>query len=333
MQPPEYKEICSFGNLLSASKKAIRGRWRYSREAAEFLVDQEKNVWKLRKELEAYAYNPGAYRTFVIHDPKKRTISSVGIRDRVVHHAIVQVLGPFWEKSFIEHSYACRTGKGTHKAISKAFQCTRQYSYFVHHDVKKFFDTIDHEILKKMVCKNISDHGIIWLLHKIIDHSVPGMPSGKSVPIGNLTSQYFGNIYLTALDHFVKDLLGVHGYLRYMDDTCIFHKDKEKLIEISHAVEDFTEKKLKLTLAKNFVHPVYTGVPFLGLRIFPGQIRLQGSRWKKFKEKFHRLQERFRTKEISEEKFSLSLAAMVDHLHQADSFRLRSSFFEKYEIF
>ena len=208
---------------------------------ATFHFDLERQLNRLQDELRDKTYRPGPYRTFEIHEPKRRMISAAPYRDRVVHHALVNVLEPIYEKTFIADSYACRKGKGTHSAVQRGHEFARRYRYVLKADIQKFFPSLDHEICKELVARKIKDKQVIWLVAQIIDHSNPQeevlnfFPGDdlftpgerrRGIPIGNQTSQFFANVYLDPLDHFVKDRLGIKGYVRYVDDILVFSDDK-----------------------------------------------------------------------------------------------------------
>ena len=234
-----WEQVISFEALLRAADTARRGK-RFRPTVAAFHFDQERELWRLHEELSTKTYRPGAYRTFVICEPKPRQISAAPYRDRVVHHALVKVLEPLYERSFIADSYACRKGKGTHAGVDRCQQFARRFRYVLKADVQKFFPSLDHEILKGLVVRKIKDKDVLWLVGQIIDHSNPQeevvnyfpgddlfTPSERrrGIPIGNQTSQFFANVYLDPLDHFVKDRLRIKGYVRYVDDFLLFADD------------------------------------------------------------------------------------------------------------
>ena len=241
-----WGEVIRFVPLLRAAEKARRGK-RFRPSVASFHFDLEPELWKLHEELSAKTYRPGGYRTFHVYEPKKRLISAAPYRDRVVHHALTSVLEPIFERSFIFDSYACRKGKGTHAAVCRSQHYARRFQYILKADIKKFFPTMDHEILKALIARKIKDPKVLWLVSQIIDHSNPQEPvlewfagddlltpaeSRRGIPIGNQTSQFFANVYLDPLDHFVRDRLGVGGYVRYVDDFLVFADDKNQLAEV-----------------------------------------------------------------------------------------------------
>jgi hypothetical protein len=188
-------------------------------------------------------------------------------------------LEPFFERAAIFDSYACRPGKGSHAAVRRAQHFARRFDRFLKLDIRKFFENLDHEVLKISLRRLVKDARLLQLADRIIDHGAPGSAPGKGLPIGNLTSQHFANHYLTPLDHFVKEKLRIPGYLRYMDDILLFSDSKRFMSEAHQQIMDFLELKLKLQLKSEVtVHaPISEGIPFLGMRLWPQVIRLDGS--------------------------------------------------------
>ncbi len=218
-----WEGIISFENLLLAAHAAARGK-RFKPGVARFLFDLESQILRLREELASKSYRPGPYRTFTIYEGKTRQISAAPFRDRVVHHALTGVLDPIFDRSFIVDSYACRRGKGTHAAVNRCQQFARRHGYVLKADVRKYFPSIDHEILKTLITRKIKDLDVLWLVGLIIDRSNPQGPvlmwfpgddlftpteRRRGLPLGNQTSQFFANVYLDPLDHFVTDRLGL----------------------------------------------------------------------------------------------------------------------------
>src|SRR5262249_8261152 len=235
-----WENVISFEALLRAAVQACKGK-RYRPNVASFHFNLEHELSALHEELSTKTYRPGAYRTFFIHEPDPRQISAAPYRDRVVHHALVNVLEPIYERTFIADSYACRKGKGTHAAVRRCQHFARRFRYVLKADVQKFFPSLDHEILKALVARKIKDRDVLWLVGQVIDGSNPQeevlnpFPGDarftpgerrRGIPIGNQTSQFFANVYLDPLDHFVKDRLGIQGYVRYVDDFLVFSDDK-----------------------------------------------------------------------------------------------------------
>ena len=269
-----FPAFCSFQNLLLAWRKTRRGSGR-TLDAALFFQDLEKELLALRAALASGDWQPQPFRFFDIFDPKHRTIAVSHFRDRVVHHALVNVLEPIFEKTFIADSFATRHGKGVHAAVFRAQHFLGSHAFFLKTDVEKFFDSVSHDHLLNILARKIKDRRLLRVCEQIIRHGQVGGPSG--LPIGNRTSQFFANVYLDPLDHFLKDRCGVHGYVRYMDDFVLFENDRKRLLMLQTATEDFLGDKLQLRLkpTATFLNRPQNGLPFLGRRIFPGIIRLR----------------------------------------------------------
>lgn len=211
-----YPKLCSFDNLLLAARKAQKGK-RFKPGTARFNLRLEGEVLRLQRELQDRSYAPGRYKTFTVWESKKRRISAAPYRDRVVHHAFCNIVEPIFERGFIFDSYANRTGKGTHRALERLSRFCRRARYALKCDVAKYFESIDTRKLMGMLSGKISDEGVLWLAGRIL-----GLEGGRSpcrgIPIGNLTSQFFANLYLDGMDRFVKGTLLCRRYLRYVDD-------------------------------------------------------------------------------------------------------------------
>lgn len=243
-------DLFSFKNLYKAYF-GCRKLKRTTYHAAKFEIRFESELLKLKEELISHTYQPGPSTCFAITDPKLREVWAADFRDRVVHHLLVSYLEPVWEKMFVSHSYACRKGKGAHKAIHSLKKIITPDMFFLQVDIQSFFVSIDKGILLSLIKKRIKDPEILWLAKKIIDHDpttnytqkgslklLQSVPPHKSLfgkvacglPIGNLTSQFFANVYLNELDQFIKHSLKCRYYLRYMDDLLLLNSSKEQLL-------------------------------------------------------------------------------------------------------
>ncbi len=284
-----YEAICSFENLLRAARKAEAGK-RMQQAVGGFRTNIELEVLQLQRELRDKSYQPGGYREKWIERPKRRMISAAPFRDRVVHHAVCNVVMPLFERKMIFDLYSNRAGKGTHAAIRRCQEFTRRFRYVLKCDVRKFFPSMDHQVLKAVLRRTICCGDTLWLLERIIDGSnrqepvcalYPGddLTSAAQrrvgLPIGNLTSQWFGGIYLSPFDHWVKERLRCPGYVRYVDDFLLFGDSKPQLAEWRAAVRrQLNEHRLRLNERKSRVYPVAQGITFLGQRIWPWRRRL-----------------------------------------------------------
>ena len=248
-----WPRLISFPNLLLAHRKARRGK-RDRTAVAAFEYALEANLLALQNELCEGNYCPGPYRAFTIREPKKRLISAAPYRDRVVHHALMNVLESVIDARLDHDCYACRRGKGTHAALDRYTYYARRFRYVWHGDIRKFFPAIDHAILKGTLAGIIKDARVLWLANLIVDHSNPQedvqawfhgdslltpLERRKGLPIGNLTSQWFANLYLTPFDGFVRHELHAAGYIRYCDDFCLFGQDKDAVRQCIAATRRF----------------------------------------------------------------------------------------------
>jgi RNA-directed DNA polymerase len=323
-----FEEVCCFDNLLKAAQKAMKGKRKRS-STAWFNVNKEFELLKIQEKLKSGDYEPGTYRCFNVYEPKERYICSVDFRDQVVHHALCRVLEPLFEKWFIFDSYACRKDKGAHRAIRRVKGWSKKASYFLKADVRKFFESVDHEVLKNLLCQKIKDQKLLTLMEQIIDNPVPGYQPGKGLAIGNLTSQWWANFYLDPLDHYVKDKCGVKYYIRYMDDVVILGQDKAELHLIKVNIRKFLNENLKLELKEkgSFIAPLSEGIPFLGFRIFPSLIRLQHSTLVRFSRKYRQKERQYLKGEIEEQEFIRSAVSLVGHIQHGNTYRLRQKIF------
>ncbi len=276
-------------NLLKAWKEFLSGK-RKKRDVQEFSLYLMDNLFSLHNDLRNHTYTHGGYQAFNISDPKPRNINKAVVRDRLFHHAIYRVLYPFFDRIFIADSYSCRIGKGTHRALNRfrKFRCIVSKNntctcWILKCDIRKFFDNIEHQILISILKSHIPDQNTIWLLEKVI-HSF-SKTSGKGLPLGNLTSQLFVNIYMNKFDQFVKHRMKAKYYIRYADDFIILSYDKSWLEELLPKIGDFLSEELALQLHpdKVFIKTLYSGIDFLGWVHFPKYRVLRTStKWRMF---------------------------------------------------
>lgn len=324
-----FERAADFHALCAAARRASRGKGR-TQSASSFLFHLETEVLKLQREIQDGSYRPRPYRTFTVADPKPRTISAADFRDRVAHHALCAVLEPLFERAAIFDSYACRPGKGSHAAVRRAQAFTRRFKYFLKLDVRKFFENADHAELKAGLRRLVKDARLLALADRIIDHGAPGSPPGKGLPIGNLTSQHFANHYLSPLDHFIKERLRVPGYLRYMDDMLLFADSKESLREAETAVEERLRGRLRLELKAEakVLAPVSEGIPFLGMRVWPNLIRLDGRGRRRLISALRGNAAALSGGWLSEDEAGPSLRSRLGHAAHSNALRLRRSLFD-----
>jgi RNA-directed DNA polymerase len=287
-----WPQLNSFTNLWEAYLAARRGKRRRPAVAA-YEFDAESRLLRLQERLEAGEYVPGAYRTFVVREWKRRVVSAAPFEDRIVHHALCRVIEPIWERRFIHDTYACRRRKGTLAALDRAQHFARGHCYVLQIDIREFFPSIDHAILVDLLCRHIGDRRVLALCEQIIaggrdllaEEYTPLLFPGddllalerpRGLPIGNLTSQFWANVMLHPLDLFIKQELNCRAYLRYCDDLLLFAQDKATL----HAWRDAVRERLaglRLGIHENRaqVVPVTAGFPFLGWVLTPAQRRLR----------------------------------------------------------
>ena len=270
-----YKDIISLDNLLSAWKEFRNGK-RLRIDVQVFEQDLMKNLFQLHKDLKAKRYKHSNYVKFKITDPKPRIIHKAVVRDRLLHHALHRMLYPFFDTKFITDSYSCRIDKGSHAALNKfrrfSFKVSKnntKTAWVLKCDIKKFFASIDHDILISTIKESISDKDIIWILSEVINSFDLGI--SKGIPLGNLTSQLFANIFMDRFDKFVKHTLKVKYYIRYADDFIFMSHNKNELIGLLPKIKDFLRKNLRLELhdSKTLLKTVASGVDFLGWVNFP----------------------------------------------------------------
>ncbi|MBI1974675.1 MAG: group II intron reverse transcriptase domain-containing protein [Candidatus Zambryskibacteria bacterium] len=263
-----YERIISLENLFDAWREFLKGK-RKRKDVAEFSENLSANIYNLHLDLKSFSYLHGPYHAFNISDPKPRNIHKATVRDRLLHHAIYRVLYPYFDKAFISDSYSCRLSKGTHRALERFKRFGNRVSknrtkqcFILKCDIRKFFASIDHQILLQILEKYISDKNILWLLERII------YSFDKGLPLGNLTSQLLVNIYMNEFDQFVKHKLKIKHYIRYADDFILFSQDKSHPLR---EIQNFLENNLKLTLHPNkvFTKTLSSGLDFLGWVHFP----------------------------------------------------------------
>jgi len=333
-------QVCAWENLLAAWRSAARGK-RGKPGVAAFAYQAADRLLEIQAGLRDGTWRPGEFVHFEIHSPKRRRISAAPFADRVVHHALCNVIGPVFERLFIADSYANRVGKGTHRAVDRLQGFTRRYRYGLRLDVVKHFPSIDHEILINVLRGAIGDEQVLALAARILasgdrvleqeyemswfpgdDLWAAGRPRG--LPIGNLTSQFWSNCYMNPLDQYVKRELGCGAYLRYVDDMALFSDSKAALWEWKAGIVERLER-MRLTIHEGQaqVTPVEGGIAWLGFVVYPTHRLLKG---RKAVEGRRGLEERFglwQAGAISYGEFAASVQGWVNHVRYADSWGLR----------
>lgn len=345
-----WPQIIAFENLLKAAKQAQKGK-RYRPAVLVFNYGLENELHQLQEELINQTYQPGAYRTFRILDPKPRLISAAPYRDRVVHHALCNIIVPLLDPTFISTTYANRTGYGTHRALQKSLQFIRRFSYVLQCDIRKYFPSIDHEILKQLIRHKIKCRKTLWLIENLIDSSNTQEPAidyfcgdnlltplerRKGLPIGNLTSQFFANVYLNGFDHFVKETLKCRHYLRYVDDFCLFSDDLAYLQHCRPALETYLDQlRLRMHPIKTQLFATRYGVNFVGFRIIPTtltipktlRIRVRSDNLRRSRRRLRQLQRDYKAGRVSLEAVIQRLRSWEAHLFHGNTHGLRRSVF------
>lgn len=325
-----FEKIIGFDDLYNAYLKARRGK-RKSWPCRVFERDLEAELIQLQNELIWGEYQCGPYRSFHVSVPKRRKITALqNFRDRVVQNAVVTVIEPIWERRFIQHTYACRAGKGTHSGANTAQTmlkaCLMKHGkvYALKADISKYFASIDHSILKTLVRKRISDNRLLEVIDNIIDgYHEPETP-GIGLPIGNLTSQLFANIYLDALDQFVKCRKQEKWYIRYMDDFVVVHSDKSHLQSLRLDIERFLSDNLHLsTNHKTSVFPIAhhhgRGLDFLGFHLWPNARRLRKASLKRFRQRVRQWQSEYTRGEIEIRDISEQMHSWTNHARHGNA--------------
>ncbi len=338
-----FPAIASFRALHAAAKGAVKGK-RKKPGAAAFMANLEKELLRLEGQLLDGSYRPGGYTTFLVKDPKERFISAAPFRDRVVHHAVCAVVEPLFERGFIADSYANRQGKGSHRAVARFEQYRDRFGQVLRCDIYRFFPSIDHAVLKADLRRRIACRDTLALLDRIVDGSNPQeavnayfpgddlftpFERRRGLPIGNLTSQFFANVYLDALDHFAKEVLRTKGYVRYVDDFALFHDDPGVLADWRERIEKFLAQR-RLMLHPRKTRIVLTGDPaqFLGFVLHPGGARrLPADNVRRFRNRLRGLRDRWRAGSVDTREVVQRINSWVAHARHADNARLRHAIF------
>lgn len=302
-----FPQIYDMNNMRMAYKIAKKGK-SWQKAIKQFALKTEENLLSLSESLRKKTFCTSPYRSKIIYEPKKREIFSLPFSpDRIVQHALMNILEPIWEAIFIKDSYACRKGKGIHGGSRRTMEFIRQNNYCLKCDISKFYPSVNHDILYGIVKRKIKCPDTLWLLKEII-YSVPG---GRNVPIGNYTSQWLGNLYLNELDQILKHQYKVRHYIRYCDDFVLFSSDKSFLRDMAGAIKDFLNGRLRLTLSKCALFPISQGVDFLGYRHFRKYILLRKSTAKRIKQRLASLPYLFKRGVITLDQ----LRSSIDSIH------------------
>lgn len=315
-------KIIDKDNLYSAYWKARKGK-EAKKEVRRFAKSLDYNLARLQNLISVGKNENFEYNRFTIYDPKEREICAAPFMQRVLHHALMNVCGDLMDKRQIYDSYACRTGKGTYSAIDRAMSMHRKYEWCVKMDIRKYFDSIDHAVLKRQLAAIFKEQELLMLFFDIID-SYETLP-GKGLPIGNLTSQYFANQYLCHLDHYAKENLKVKAVVRYMDDVLIYGNDKRELLEQAKEIRSYLETRLFLKLKVLDIRKTTQTMPFLGYRL-KRDVLLLGKRSKRrYAEKMVAYADKYERCVWNEEDYRRHLCPMIAFAIKAQCLMFRKN--------
>ena len=315
-------------NLCLAYWRAAKGK-RAKADCRQFSQRLDEELETLRTDLVSGKVHVGDYRYFTIRDPKQRRICAASFRERVMHHALMNVCEPVFERAAIFDSYACRKAKGRLAAIERAYGYARTHRWFLKMDVRKYFDSIEQSILLSLLGRKFKDPALLRLFGSIIS-SYETAP-GKGLPIGNLTSQHFANFYLGGLDRFVKEELRRRAYVRYMDDCVVWGDGPEELKVIRDGVREYLAVELKLELKANpVINRTAVGMDFLGYRIFPQTVRLARRSKVRFARKFRRYEQAYLRGQWTELHLQQRVQALLAFVMPADTWAFRKHVLDRF---
>ncbi len=330
-----FEGFTTFEALHRAYGRVVKGR-RHQLDVIRFETDLEANLINIQNSLLWKTYKTGPYRNFKVFEPKERDISALPIKDRIVQHALVEAIDPIWSSRFIHDTYACRPGKGAHAGADRAQLFLRQtlqesdVIYVLKADIAKYFPSICHDVLKRLLRKRIACKDTLWVIDNIIDSTLePGDPLPRGIPIGNLTSQLFANIYLHELDEFVKFDLRESRYLRYMDDFAIVGSNKAHLHAVRQDIENFLHARLGLRCNhKTQIFPVSLtngrALDFLGYRIWPTHRKIRKDSASRMRKKMKRMARHYHEGKIGLKDVDKVIMSWIGHAGHANTYRLRT---------
>ena len=329
-----FPQVCAVENVMAAARAAMQGKLSGS-SAARFHARWETHAVTLAQQLASGTWKPGKYTYFDIHEPKLRRVAAAPFRDRVVHHALVRVLEPIFEPKFIEDSYACRRGKGTHAGVRRCAQFARRFPYVLKCDIRRYFPSIDHALLLQRIGRTIADPQVMALIRQILDTHEDGRRTEwgeelfdcrvrrHGLPIGNLTSQFFANIHLDGFDHFVKQERRVKGYLRYVDDFLIFAESREQARAWGREARAYlAERRMEIHPDKyRLSRTDREGADFCGFVCYAnGRTRVRGASVRRYVKRLERVKRNGTLADIKS-----SVMSWIGHVAHADSWRLRAA--------
>lgn len=319
-----YQRICDFDNIVLAAYKAFKSKTAVV-EVIKFRNEFYSNIATLRERLINKDLTFGNYNEFIIYEPKKRLICAAPLEQRIIHHAIMNVCHFYFDRNLIYDSFASRPDKGVHKAVLRTQELAKSYRYFVKLDFRKYFESINHNVLKAKLAKLFKDRDLLQLFYRIIDSY--GI-DGHGLPIGNLTSQYFANYYLSELDHEMKETAKCKAYVRYMDDVIIMAETSDEVKRLSKYYSNYAYSNLSLKVKPPLKGRICNGIPFLGYRVFKDKIMLGGKSKRRFKRNIHLLSKLYSRNKISEWEYSSRLISNIAFVKFADSLKFRRKMVE-----
>lgn len=325
-----WEALCSYDNLEKAYKKA-----RKHKTLKPYVIEFEKNLREnlllLRSELLLHCYRPKPLVDFIVHDPKTRKISKSDFRDRIVHHALCNIIEPIFDKAFIYDSYANRIGKGTLKAVQRFDLFKRKASrndtltcYVLKADIRRYFENISHRTLMQIIQKKIADKRVLWLIKTILTNYTASQP-GKGMPLGNLTSQFFANVYLNELDCLVKNEIRAEYYIRYVDDFVILYTDKNLLQDYALRINMFLKENLQVEIHpdKSKVITLDRGIGFLGFRVFYNHRLLKKSNLRKMRSRLQSLKKEYNKGLMCYDEVYASIEGWMAYAGHANTYNLK----------
>lgn len=325
-----FAHMISPEHLFRAWEEFRKGK-QSRRDVQAFEWNVEQSLFQLHRALQSRTYRHGAYSAFTICDPKQRQIHKATVRDRIVHHAVFSMLNPIFEPTFIAHSFSCRKGKGTHKAVDALAKMLRKGSrnatqpcFVLKCDIHRFFASVDHETLLRLIARKVDDENVLWLLREILGSFTLGQRTGKGIPIGNLTSQLFANIYLNELDQHMKHHLQIKHYIRYTDDFIVVADSKEYVQELLPSITSFLQDTLLLDLHphKVSIRKYRQGIDFLGYVLLPHHRVLRTKTKKRMFRKLYIKTLQRHEDRTTDESLRQSLQSYLGVLCHADAHRL-----------
>ncbi|WP_110113280.1 reverse transcriptase domain-containing protein [Bacillus sp. CGMCC 1.16541] len=330
-----YEKIVDFDNLLFAYKQTLKGDRKFRKDAILFSMLEDANLVRLWKELKTGNYRVGEYIRFKVYEPKERMVSAPRIKDKIVQFATHTVIKDVYSNVFVSDSYACLEERGTHKAVDKVQKylrdCERLYGYgwIVKVDVSKFFYSIDRTILKRILRKKIACRKTIWLLDQIIDSSPEGE---RGIPLGNVTSQDFANIYLNELDQYVKRHLGIKWYVRYMDDCVAIVQTKEEAQRLKKQMCRFLRVHLNLmeNPKKSQIFPLTQGVNAYGFKIWTTHKKVRDQSKRAMKRRIKAMDRKVKGGSLTVSEVKQAVDSWMGHARHSNSYNLAKKIFAPY---